>query len=131
MSTRQQKLSFQILAACSAAAACYHVLGTWGLLADDQTPVWRHALFVTIDLFGAWYLLRRPLLLLPCFLALVAQQYGSHGSRLVLWWTIDGRVDLLSIGTLLALNIAAVLLVLDARDRSPRVRAIVCPFSHA
>jgi hypothetical protein len=131
MLTRQQPTRFQVFAACSLAAACYHVLGAVGVLPADGTPVWRHALFVVIGLLGAWYLLRRPLMLLPCFLALVAQQFGSHGSRTIRWWTIDGRVDVLSIGTLLVLSIATVLLVLDARDRSPRLRALVCPFSHA
>ena len=120
---------FVALAALSAAAAAYHLAGTLGLLAGDTTPQWRHALFIAIDLVGVWYLLRRPLPLLPLFAILVGQQFVSHGGRAIRWWFASARVDAISIGTLVALSIAFVLLILDARDRSPLVRRIVCPFS--
>lgn len=120
---------FAVLAALSAVAASYHVAGLLGQLSGDTTPHWRHALFIVIDGVGVWYLLRRPLPLLPIFGVLVGQQFVSHGGRAIRWWGASGRVDAISIGTLVALSIAFVLLILDARDRSPRVRRIVCPFS--
>ena len=128
MITLKRTSIFRLLAAFSACAAAYHVAGVLGVLPDDATPAWRHALFVGIDAIGAWYLLTRPLVLLPVFMVLVVQQFVSHGSRVVLWGTRDGRIDTLSVITLAALVLALLLLILDVRDRSPRVRRIVCPF---
>jgi hypothetical protein len=119
---------FIMLAALSAGAAVYHIAGAAGRIPGDDGSLWRHALFVAIDLLGAWYLVRRPIPLLPVFVLLVCQQYLSHGSRALRWWHESERIDIISLGTLLMLTVSLVLLVLDARDRSPRVRSIVCPF---
>ena len=97
-------------------------------LPHDASPMWRHAIFAGIDSIGIWYFLKRPVALLPVFILVVAQQFVSHGHRAILWWIRDGRIDTISIITLTALSMALPLLVLDARDRSPRVRRIVCPF---
>jgi hypothetical protein len=129
MSSPSRHTMFAVLAALSAGAAAYHVAGALGQLTGDATPRWRHALFIAIDLVGAWYLVRRPLPLLPVFALLVGQQFVSHGGRAIRWWVQSARVDTISIGTLVALSIAFVLLILDARDRSSLVRRIVCPFS--
>ena len=129
MPSHSRHTIFAVLAALSAGAAAYHVAGALGQLSGDTTPHWRHALFIAIDLVGVWYLLRRPLLLLPIFAVLVGQQFVSHGSRAIRWWAESARIDAISIGTLAALSIAFVLLILDARDRSPLVRRIVCPCS--
>jgi hypothetical protein len=119
---------FNALAAGSAVAAAYHVAGAAHLPGIDAAPVWRHLLFAAIDSAGIWYLLRRPIGLLPVFVCLCIQQANSHGGRALRWWTIDGRIDVISIATLTGLAIALVALVLDARDRSPLVRRLVCPF---
>lgn len=119
---------FAWLAAGSALAAVYHLAGVLGALSTDATPVWRHLLFVTIDSVGVWYLLRRPLALLPLYCLIYVQQLHSHGVRALRWWALDARIDYLSVGTLLALSVALGALVIDARDRSPRVRRLVCPF---
>jgi hypothetical protein len=119
---------FCVLATASALAAAYHVAGASHLLGADATPVWRHLLFVVIDSAGIWYLLRRPIALLPVFICLCAQQAYSHGGRMLRWWMIDGRIDVISVVTLAVLVIALVALVRDARDQSPFVRRLVCPF---
>ena len=131
MSPSLRRSTFQVLAALSAAAAGYHVVGALGWLRGDATPVWRHTLFIGIDCIGVWYLLRRPLAWLPLFVVLVGQQYVSHGGRAIRWWSASARIDTVSIGTLLALTVALALLLLDARDRSMLVRRLVCPFGGA
>ena len=128
MTIPSRRAAFHVLAALSGAAAAYHVAGALGQLAGDTTPTWRHGVFIAIDLIGVWYLLRRPIGLLPAFTIVVCQQFLSHGGRAMLWWAESARIDALSIGTLVALTVALALLVLDARDRSPLVRRIVCPF---
>jgi hypothetical protein len=128
MSVTNRQPYFVALAALSAGAAAYHVAGVAGQIPSDGSPLWRHALFVAIDLLGAWYLIRRPIALLPAFVVVVCQQYLSHGSRAMRWWNEFARIDTLSIGTLVMLTVALVLLMLDARDRSTLVRRIVCPY---
>ena len=129
MSSPSRHTIFAVLAALSAGASAYHVAGALGQLSGDTTPHWRHALFIAIDVVGVWYLLRRPLPLLPIFGVLVVQQFMSHGGRAIRWWVESARIDSISIGTLVALSVTFVLLILDARDRSPLVRRIVCPLS--
>ena len=128
MTASHRKSAFALFASLSACAAAYHVAAVSGALPDDASPMWRHAIFAGIDSIGIWYLLKRPVALLPVFILFVAQQFVSHGHRAILWWIRDGRIDTISIITVTALSMALPLLVLDARDRSPRVRRIVCPF---
>jgi hypothetical protein len=125
-STRQT--TFNVSAALMLIAACYHVLGVGGWIDRDSSAA-RHATFVLISIAGAWYVRRRPLWVLPFFLLLVAQQTASHGGHAMKWWTDAHRVDVISLATLLVLYTCAVLLVLDARDRSTLVRRLVCPFA--
>jgi hypothetical protein len=124
-------MSNKIFTWCAIGMGCavaYHAAGAFGFLTSDTTPVWRHLLFVVIDALGIWYFLRRPVIVLPVFALLFAQQIYSHGGRVLRWWTVEHRVDTISIITLTGLTIACVALVIDARDRSPRVRRLVCPF---
>ena len=99
------------------------------MLSGSAPPWWRHMIFAVISVAGIWYFLRRPVALLPLFILLTIQQFGSHGERALRWWVRDGKVDAISLLTLTALSVALVVLVLDARDRSPLVRRIVRPFS--
>ena len=128
MKTLTRTSTFPIFATLSACAAAYHVAGALGMLSGSESQPLRHAVFVAIGLTGIWYFLRRPIVLLPLFVLLTIQQFGSHGARALRWWTRDGTVDVISLFTLIALSVALVLLMLDARDRSPLVRRIVCPF---
>ena len=113
---------FSAFAALSACSAAYHTAGALGMLTGSESPWWRHTIFVAIGVTGIWYFLRRPIALLPLFILLTVQQFGSHGARALRWWMRDQRVDVISIFTLTALSVALVLLVLDARDRSVRNR---------
>ncbi len=64
--------AFAMLALFSALASVYHVCGVLGMVANDATSSMRHLVFVAIDVVGVWYFLKRPLVLLPCFLRLLA-----------------------------------------------------------
>lgn len=122
--------SFRAIAVGCVLAAGYHLagaLGALGALPANDSPAIRHLAFVAIDLSAAWYVLRRPLALLPVFVVFVMQQTMGHGVRAVRWWQ-SGAIDWISLGTLGVLYAALILLTLDARDRSPLIRRIVCPF---
>lgn len=118
---------FQLLSIGALLAASFHALVAGKLIIGDGSPVARHAAFVAVSVGAAWYLMRRPLWGLVPYVALVAQQTRGHGARIIELWS-EGQVDGISIVVLLALYVGLVLLVLDARDRSPRVRRFVCPF---
>jgi hypothetical protein len=122
---------FYWLSAGALIAAAYHGAGFFGMLANKAYPHWRHGLFVGIDLVLACYLLRRPIWGLPVFLILAVQQTGSHGGHLIRSWTELGQFDWISIIDLTGIYLGLALLVLDARNRSPLVRRIVCPLTPA
>jgi hypothetical protein len=119
---------FRVLATGAVCAAIYHAMAAMGGSSSDGSSPGRHAVFVAINLGSAWYSLRRPLWGLPLYGALVVQQTQGHGSRAMRLWA-EGAVDWISIGVLVALYLGLVMLVLDARDRYPRVRRLLCPLA--
>lgn len=125
--TQTRDRAFLLLAVAAALAGAYHVLAARGIaLFPDESSVERHLAFVTICAVAVWYFVRRPLWGAPLLFTLVVQQTVSHGGRLVRWAS-DGRFDAVSLVVLTVLYAATVLVLLDARDRSPRVRRILCP----
>ena len=90
-----------------AVAALMPELGIYG-------PRWRHGLFVGVDLFTAWYFLRRPLWLLPAYVALVVQQFNGHGRYLVTLWQAEHRIHWLALVSPIGLTFGLVLLGYDA-----------------
>ena len=119
---------FRVLATGAICVAIYHAIAAVGGSTSDGSSPGRHAVFVAINLASAWYSLRRPLWGLPLYGALVAQQTQGHGGRAIRLWA-EGTVDWSSIVVLLALYVGLALLVLDARDRYPRVRRLLCPLA--
>lgn len=89
-------VAFVSAAVYHATAACFAGLGAAG------NP-WRHATFVLINGAGVWGLATRSPYLLPALLVVTVQQYYSHGSRALRWWTTQGRVDWVSLGVLVLL----------------------------
>ena len=71
---------------------------------------WRHLLFIAIDLAAAALVLYRPRGATIAIAALTAQQLYSHGSYAWLLWRKEGRVDWISVGVIVVLPIAFVLL---------------------
>lgn len=72
---------FRFFAGLAAGVAAYHLIGVFGGLPNSPSSPTRHAAFVLVSVVGVWYLLRRPLPLLPAFAALAIQQTISHGGR--------------------------------------------------
>jgi hypothetical protein len=89
--------AFAFLALGFAIGAGYHLIAALLPAFGIAGPRWRHILFVGIDLLTAWYMLRRPLWLLPAFLVLVAQQVYNDGGRIWRWWH-GGRRGRLALG---------------------------------
>jgi hypothetical protein len=108
---------FRLLAVGSAIAAIYHLAGAFGILPGNHSPVWRHVLFVAIDVIIVWYLLNRPLWMFPLYVILFVQQAVSHGSHIIKLWHQQHSVDYISVVDLAALSTGLVLLTIDLRDR--------------
>jgi hypothetical protein len=115
---------FRIFAALIAGAAVYHVVGLFVPALSPQTPAWRHGLFVGINAVAAWLMLRRPPWFWALFGLLTLQQIYGHGGKILGVWRDDGRVEWISLITIIAMPIMTYLLYRDWRisreaDRSP------------
>jgi hypothetical protein len=108
---------FKLLAVGALLAASWHVLAATGVLRSVEGVIWRHWLFVGIDIIVAGYFLKRPLWALPIFVILVVQQTVSHGARAIRIWQDAERVDWLSFLDLAGIFLAFALLMVDARAR--------------
>jgi len=119
MSRRSEQIRralFALAGASLAAAALYHV---YRLLVPDDSPAWRHALFVGIDAALAVGFLRRPRWFAALFAAVVAQQLVSHGGA-ALRAARDGRTDFVSIAVIIGLPVMLFSLLAEQRARGDR-----------
>ncbi len=108
---------FSVLALGFTIGAGYHLFAVISPGFDLSGSPLRHLLFVGIDLLTAWYMLRRPLWLLPAFLLLVGQQSRAHGGRLWRWWQEGRGVDWRSVLVVSVLALAVALVLWDASMR--------------
>jgi hypothetical protein len=110
------KATFWIYAALSLLLAGFHFLGIFYPV--NSSPVWRHGLFVLINLVCAYGFLNRPAFFVYFFFLLLLQQLYSHGGSALRFWMQTQIVCWLDMTILLFMIIAFVLLVLDLRNRS-------------
>lgn len=103
LSDSNRKILFYTVALFFFIAAIYHAVGIFYKVND--VPVWRHALFVAINLFCVYGLLKRPRYFLYFFCVLIIQQYLSHGSQLINLWYMEHRIDWISLAVLVLLPI--------------------------
>lgn len=109
-----------LLALCAAgfvAAAVYHAVGVVRPAWLEPAPIWRHALFVGLNLALAAGFLVRPRFLVWVFPLFVAEQLYGHAVRAWTIWTAEHRVDWTGLVPMVFTPIMLALLVLDARAR--------------
>lgn len=114
---RRRDLLFALCAAGFVAAAVYHAVGVFRPAWLEPAPVWRHALFVGLNLLLAAGFLLRPPFLVWLFAVFVAEQLYGHGLRAWTIWTAEHRVDWTGLVPMVFTPIMLFLLVLDARAR--------------
>jgi hypothetical protein len=105
------KIIFIIFAAFFIISAGYHLVALFVKLNDS--PIWRNLLFVVINLFVAFCLLKRFRWFIFLFVILMIQQLYSHGSDLVNFWNTQHKIDWLSLMVLFILPVIFVFLLLD------------------
>jgi hypothetical protein len=111
------RATFRLLAAIFACAAAYHLLVAaaptlLGSGVDGSRA--RHTTFAVINALVAVLMIRRPTGFAIAFALLCGQQLASHGSELVRGLE-QGRIDWTSMGVVLVMPLAMVLLLVDAR----------------
>lgn len=99
-------------------AACYHAAGL--LLPVNESPLWRHALFVGIDLACAVGFLYRPSWFLLLFAGLTVQQCAGHGAAFFRNLEEEGKVQWLDAAVVIFMLAALACLVLDARRKEKK-----------
>jgi hypothetical protein len=103
---------FRLFALFSLGAAAYHAVGLSHPVNDQ--PLWRHALFIGIDLSCTYGFLKRPRWFVWFFGALAVQQWYGHGRSLLRRFA-EGHIPWIDIGVLLFTAIALAALIMEVR----------------
>jgi hypothetical protein len=108
---------FLVAAALSGATAIFHVVALF--VSVNDVPLWRHALFIGVNVLCVLGFVKRPRAFVWLFGALVVQQLWSHGGDVVTTWTFAHRIDAMGVGVCLVMPALWVLLLVDARAQRP------------
>ena len=104
-------------------AAVYHFIGVF--ISINDLPLWRQIAFIPIDLIIAYGLLKRPPYFIYVFVIFLAQQYYTHGFKLMEEWNNYKKIDYLSLLVLCALPfILFFLLKENASSKTKRITSI-------
>ncbi len=96
-------------------AGAYHIIGLFAKV--NAEPIWRNGLFVGINLFCFYGLLKRPIYFVYLFGILLLQQVYSHGGDALTLWSTHKQIDWLSLDVVIYMSLVFVLLVMDARSK--------------
>ena len=113
---------FGLLAAVFVAGALFHAAALVVPSLAGNSPPWRHATFVAVNLAAAAGMVRRPPLFVPLFGLLCSQQLASHGDAAYRAWRAAHRIDVASLAVLVVMPLAFALLVRDRISRAPSSR---------
>jgi hypothetical protein len=93
----------------------YHFKGIF--YPSANTPAWRHALFVLINLICLYGLLKRPGWFIWFIAILTIQQWYSHGSYAIHLWRTQHIIHWISVADILLLPILIILLGTDKKNK--------------
>ena len=113
MSKKVVNIIFLVFAILSLLALLYHLRGIF--YPNELTPVWRHALFVFINFICIYGFLKRPKWFTWFVGLLSLQQCYSHGSYAIKLWENEHTIHWISIGVIILLPVALLLLLLENR----------------
>jgi hypothetical protein len=106
-----KRILFYVFAILSLLAAIYHFTGIFYKI--NNSPVWRHAIFVFVNLFCIYGFLKRPKYFIYFYIVLLIQQFYSHGQYLIQLWELEHKVHWISIGVLVLMPIGLICLLAD------------------
>ena len=105
----------KVIALLFMVAAAYHGIALFQPVNDS--PLWRHALFVAIDLVCAFGSLKRPPWFVWLFALLAIQQCLGHGGRFLSELVHEGHMSWIDLGVILFMPAALTCLIIDAKGR--------------
>jgi hypothetical protein len=116
---------FRVVAVAFFAAALSHVaavlIPAFGETAYPGTyPLWRHVLFILINITFAWLLLRQVRWVVWPFALLALQIYNGHGRAAWMAWSSESRFAWIDILTTVGATVFLVLLMASKRRVSER-----------
>ncbi len=107
---------FRIFALFFIAAAVYHFAGLFYPV--NSAPVWRHGLFVVINLLFAWGMLKRPAWFIYVFFVLLLQQLYGHGSALLNHWHQTQHLAWIDLAVVIATPVMFTLLLWEHLNKN-------------
>lgn len=120
-SQKSRNVLFKVFAVLASMTAIYHLLGLFYKV--DESPIWRHLVFVVINLFCIYGILERPKYFVYLVALLLIQQYYSHGTYLINLWNSKKQIHWISIIDLLLLPIALICLFEDSAMKKNNMKA--------
>jgi hypothetical protein len=109
------KIIFIIFAVFFFISAGYHLVAIFARLNDS--PFWRNLVFVVINTFTGFCLLKRYRWFIFFFFLLMIQQIYSHGSDLISLWHAQHKIDWISLLVLLVMPAIFIFLLLDRHGK--------------
>src|SRR4051812_3698713 len=107
-SGKTRNILFIVFTILAALAAVYHFIGIFYTI--DQSPFWRHIIFVGINSFCIYGLIKRPKYFIIVVMLLLVQQYYSHGTYLLKMWNEKKEIHWISMLDLILLPILLICL---------------------
>jgi hypothetical protein len=114
ISDSNKRILFYAFTILSFLAAIYHLIGIFYKI--NNSPVWRHVIFVVVNLFCIYGFLKRPKYFIYFFCVLTLQQYNSHGSHLIRLYTLEHKIHWISLFVIILLPIGLFCLFEDKRS---------------
>lgn len=109
---------FKLFAILAIVAAVYHFAAIFYKL--DESPHWRHILFIGVSLFCFYGVVKRPQYFIYFIAVLLLQQYYSHGPYLIKLWIEQGRIHWISVFDLLLLPVLFICFVEDNKMKKEK-----------
>lgn len=108
-------LLFRIYALLFLISALYHSIGLFYPEMLVLVPLWRHVLFLIINILSIVLILNRIKWSLYYFIILTLQQVYSHSIRMYDFWVLENKFDTISFIIILVLPPLNVLLYYDQK----------------
>ena len=108
-------LLFRIYALLFLISALYHLVGLFYPKMLVPVPLWRHALFLIINMLSLVLILYRTKWSLYYFIILTVQQVYSHSIRMYDFWILESKFDTISFIIILLLPPLILLLHYDQK----------------
>ena len=108
-------LLFRIYALLFLISALYHLIGLIYPEMLVPVPLWRHLLFLIINMLSIVLILNRMKWSLYYFIILTVQQVYSHSNRMYDFWVLENKFDTISFIIILVLPPLNILLYHDQK----------------